>query len=85
MRTYYGDSQARQDRVETGPVRFEDGNGPDGMDWPGLFIRGDECGGYADRLSVLIHRLEEINIAQILPMNDLKEIVNLLHSTQVKP
>jgi len=26
----------QEPRVETGPVRF-------GEDWPGLFIRGDEC------------------------------------------
>lgn len=33
--------------VETGPVQFGD-------DWPGLFLRGDNCHAYADALQALL-------------------------------
>lgn len=35
------------DRVETGPVQFDD-------DWPGIFIRGDDTFAYAQSLDWLI-------------------------------
>lgn len=38
--------------VSTGALRFRG-------DWPGLFIRGDECMGLFDRLNAVFKRAEE--------------------------
>lgn len=38
---------AEQDRVESGPIMFGD-------DWPGLFLRGDDCHLYASSLRELL-------------------------------
>ncbi len=40
-------SQPEGGRVETGPVRFGD-------DWPGVFIRGDNAGGLANEVGIVL-------------------------------
>ena len=38
-------------RIETGPVKFGD-------DWCGMFFRGDNCAGHADRLNIVARGIE---------------------------
>jgi hypothetical protein len=61
------------ERVETGPVQFGD-------DWPGLFIRGDDCCGFAGLLRGLINN-------HSIPTNEMMEaqrLIDLLESVKVK-
>ncbi len=73
-------------RVETGVVQFED-------DWPGIFIRGDDCFAYAMALDTVIKRYKVD--ADPLPnvdhlarhwfaYNALKDLMDLLQSSTVK-
>jgi hypothetical protein len=43
-------------RMSSGAVQFQD-------DWPGLFIRGDECMGLALRLEMLKQKIGEATFA----------------------
>lgn len=46
------------DRVETGPVQF-------GNDWPGLFIRGDDCLALALELDAVLEAIGRANLAGV--------------------
>jgi len=63
-----------KDRVETGPVQFND-------DWPGLFVRGDNCFGYAMNLSILRDKIEAGQTITPLEMGSLEGLINLLGSS----
>ena len=60
--------EAQADRVETGPVQFGD-------DWPGLFIRGDNCLWMG--LSIVLAITEAEKAGNILLVNDLKRLAEL--------
>lgn len=45
------------ERVETGPIVFGD-------DWPGLFLRGDHCFGYAMQLRELLSNPGNVPLAK---------------------
>jgi hypothetical protein len=54
------DSNFTENRLETGPVEFEYANGK--VDWPGMFIRGDDCFGYVLDISRIISAIQEGNV-----------------------
>jgi hypothetical protein len=56
-----------QERVETGAVEF-------GEDWPGLFIRGDNCIAYLMCLQGIRHMLKRTNPSGLMEH---------IHSTQL--
>ena len=63
----------QEERVETGPTQF-------GKDWPGLFIRGDNCAGYRLALEALLdENHSEFDLVQ------LRGFLELLAATEVKP
>lgn len=66
----------RDNRVETGVVRFND-------DWPGVFIRGDNAFAYAQYLKVLlaIHRESE---TQTLAAGEIEGLVETLESCDIR-
>jgi hypothetical protein len=49
-----------ESRIESGPVEFQY---PDNrVDWPGVFIRGDECLGFSINIANIINAIEKSNI-----------------------
>jgi hypothetical protein len=59
-------------RIETGPVQFND-------DWPGIFIRGDECFAYYLALrEVLKADIDMITKSEVVCL------MNLLDSSRVR-
>lgn len=66
-------------RVETGVVQFED-------DWPGIFIRGDDCFAYAMALDTVIKRykVDAEHFEDRFAYNALKDLMDLLQSSTVK-
>lgn len=58
-------------RLETGIIT-EKG------DWCGLFIRGDDCFEYANAIEII---LEENTCENIFILNQLKELMDLMRST----
>jgi hypothetical protein len=60
-----------QTRPETGPMQF-------GSDWPGIFIRGDNAGGYAQCLRNLL-----LGSADALDKIQVQGLVFLLSSCQI--
>lgn len=72
---------AAKPRVETGPVRHAG-------DWTGLFIRGDDCFGYARDLDMLMHFLAspDVPVPKELGLNILRiqRLRDLLRSTDEK-
>lgn len=60
-----------KERVETGPIQF-------GNDWPGIFIRGDNCGYYVQCL-VELKKYPDSSMAQ----SALDDIISLLKKCQV--
>ena len=71
-----------KDRVETGPVQFGE------EDWPGLFIRGDECIYYMLNLENGIQRLNELNdgtVEHTLMISALSNLRELLEEPLIKP
>lgn len=66
-----------QSRVETGIVQFGD-------DWPGVFIRGDNCMGYLMGLRELLSQLSTENHAAIrINIGIVKGLVRLLESSKI--
>lgn len=69
------------ERIETGVVRIGD-------DWCGLFIRGDNCFGYAAYLRPLLARLDatapqdrEAAFFDALGVNALRNLIAMMEST----
>jgi|HubBroStandDraft_1064217.scaffolds.fasta_scaffold14080_7 hypothetical protein len=60
----------RELRMPTGAVAFGD-------DWPGIFVRGDECIGYAHALLEVLkeHIATESNIAHLQELAELAELI----------
>jgi hypothetical protein len=56
-------------RMPTGPVAFGD-------DWPGIFIRGDECLGYVNALREVLKKQISIggNFARLQELANLAEL-----------
>jgi len=49
----------REHRVETGVVQFND-------DWPGVFIRGDDCRGYAMAIKAMLEgRTDRLTLSEL--------------------
>ena len=61
------DISAAEPQVRTGPLRFGD-------DWPGIFIRGDEALGMADRLNLGI---------ELGNWKEVERVIDLLRSCRV--
>lgn len=58
-------------RVETGSVQF-------GEDWPGLFVRGDNCMGYAMNVAMLEHALQDNDdIMVLMALRSLKSLFGM--------
>lgn len=52
-------------RIETGAIQF-------GKDWPGLFIRGDNCGWFHLHLSELFEKYKgEMDMEQLIAIKSL--------------
>ena len=66
-------------RIETGPTQF-------GTDWPGLFIRGDDCFRFATALEDYLrrHPHEDKDITGVVHVNVLKGLMEMLRSTDVR-
>lgn len=61
-------------RIESGPIQFGD-------DWPGLFLRGDDCFHYASHLRRV---LETVNgIDNLIPKALLRSLLDDLESTNI--
>lgn len=68
-------------RVETGSVQFGD-------DWPGVFIRGDDCAYHALALSEALPRIQgaDLDFAQsLMLMGPLESLAKLLVSSRLRP
>ena len=61
------------DRVETGTVQFNE-------DWPGLFIRGDECHNF-------LRSVRQASLSELDPLNQmiLNRLADYLDDVAVKP
>ena len=57
-------------RIESGPTQF-------GQDWPGLFLRGDECLGYALALQEFLKRnpIQDNHTIEDAPVKGLLEML----------
>jgi hypothetical protein len=87
-RTLPPDTEARRlpgltnpnDRVETGAVQFGD-------DWPGLFVRGDNCMGYAMSLSRMLKAYESLPIDKQSPLDEVitRGLLQLLTEPLLSP
>lgn len=67
---------AQQSRVETGPVQFGD-------DWPGVFIRGDDCFGYAMCLGSVLAAMGNGKVPHVLSWKQLDGLLDVLQSSNV--
>lgn len=68
----------RNDRIETGPVQFND-------DWPGVFIRGDNALFYGMALKSLLAMLkDEKEVDIMLTVSPLYGLAELLASCNIK-
>jgi len=68
-------------RVETGPVSF-------GEDWPGLFIRGDNCIFYSEQLGWALEKLNALNDGTVehqIMFDAVLGLANLLSEPLVEP
>ena len=76
-------------RVETGPVqiRYIGDDAEDELDWPGIFIRGDDAlMRYAPALTYLLEHVKvEGEIVSVVSVNVCKNLVKLLQECAVKP
>lgn len=71
----------RNDRVETGPVQF-------GEDWPGLFIRGDNCIYYSMCLQTVLRLLKELpadKLIDAIAVANVKGLAELMTTPLVHP
>lgn len=72
VRTVRNLPAAEGGRVETGAVRFGD-------DWPGLFVRGDDCMMLAKSIRRVLESLEPAKALEIAPsVSDFFEIVETI-------
>jgi len=55
-------------RVETGPIRF-------GNDWPGVFIRGDDCAGYSLALKEMLEK-DDLTFSERQTIMCLKQLLD---------
>lgn len=60
-------------RVETGPTQFGD-------DWPGVFIRGDDCLGYSLYLELILNGAP---LDDVLVKSTINGLLGLLRSSRV--
>lgn len=67
--------EAQADRVETGPVQFGD-------DWPGLFIRGDNCLWMARSIDMAREAAEKGG--NTLLVNDLNRLAELFKQVDAR-
>ena len=76
-------------RVETGPmqIRYIGDDIEDELDWPGIFIRGDDAlMRYAPALTYLLNHVNVDNeIISVVSINVCKNLVKLLQECVVKP
>lgn len=63
-------------RIESGPVRF-------GTDWPGTFIRGDECGSYAASIRAVLNRKVAEVMDEPAMLMELEKLARLLESSNL--
>jgi hypothetical protein len=69
------------DRVETGAVQF-------GEDWPGLFIRGDNCVYYRMCLQTVLRLLKELppdKFIDALAVENVRSLAELMTTPIVHP
>lgn len=69
-----------KDRVETGIIQFGD-------DWPGIFIRGDNCFGYWLNLEILVNKIKkEMKLDNVHEMYlaQLEDLLNLLKQSDTR-
>jgi len=61
-----------QGRVETGAVQF-------GEDWPGLFVRGDDCMGLAGSIRRVLEALDPEQVRELaasaIPLREVREMI----------
>lgn len=65
----------RGPRVETGAIQIGD-------DWPGLFVRGDDCFGYALHLEQVIESYSTDREGDVIALAGVSGLLNLLRSTR---
>lgn len=71
----------RNDRVETGAVQF-------GEDWPGLFIRGDNCIYYSMCLQTVLRLLKELpadKLVDAIAIGNVRSLAELMTTPLVHP
>jgi len=64
-------------RIETGVVQFGD-------DWPGVFIRGDDCFGYVMCFKGLIAKMTDEQ-KKSFDFKGVKKLFQLLYSSNISP
>lgn len=65
---------ATETRVETGAVQFGD-------DWPGLFIRGDDCAAMAFSVQSIIRLIGNAGVDYALTIAPLRRLSTLIFNT----
>lgn len=63
-------------RVETGPIQF-------GEDWPGLFIRGDNCIYHSMYLRIVLESIKDSQ--DKLLISQIENLIELMESPLIKP
>ena len=69
--------EQQDDRVETGVIRFGD-------DWPGVFIRGDDCYRYLNALRHVTTEEMTDSIGDEIAVICVRGLIDLLDSSNVK-
>lgn len=64
-------------RPESGPMQF-------GKDWPGLFIRGDNAGGYAHVLQLVLRKWSYGELPDRITMKLVRNLHDALASCDVR-
>jgi hypothetical protein len=71
------DLREHAERVETGPVQFND-------DWPGVFIRGDNAAYYAIHLNEAIKKVKDIyDPRSFISVSVLENLLHLLRGSHI--
>ena len=76
-----GEQYIRYQRVETSATRFGD-------DWPGVFIRGDECHHYLLQLQMVLEIMEQADrtsgLSDVLALNAVRSLIALFKSSNIE-
>ena len=69
---------SRIKRIETGPVQFKQN---DEVDWPGIYIRGDDCFHFKMSLNYIINKIELTDsIEDVIVRTTIRDLQKLLDS-----